>query len=745
MPGLGRLSRSVLLLSLTLCVADLFAALPAGAIRHPMGWFEEYDDRWFFGGDEDFLVVTIVSVRDSGATNANPPDVTVRVEEVLRGRYEPGVQPIGWPAVPLFLPCAVGEGATIRRWQNTPLPGPPIGSRMILGGHMTAEGRWVCDGMMRWKDDGSFEAAEVRRKIREWGPSAAARQKREAKAREEKARHDRAKQARLESERRDRERRWLHDERDLREGTDVASLVRQSDAIFLAAPPRPREPGGAWTRTMLTFDWFLGTPPAGSDSTVVTFGREAARDSVVRRWILAPVDDAPGVESGDSLRGLVFARVSREPRPENSASFFRPVDSVRGMLLADSALVRRVREEVARRGLAPTEPPVACGANFLEFVGVDSSEVAGVALKFTALRKKRQDPVGSVVLASGPAGFDRGFTSLHAGTFPPCAGARRLAADDHEGGLQLQVAPRSMRALLDSLATLPRLASGTIDPHDAVLLSLHGILEGRQRAFDATLDSVSIAGVNRFLAALFPEEGVARWNLPRFWQEVDPELLAIWQRATPRRVPPPPLPSPNIPEGQGQVLGVVVDETTREPLRGFFVRTTRPWRIAETGSDGFFALTRLPAGSRGMLVYGPGHDPSYAEVRVESGRLQPLVLRVLREGRWRPSILAPRTRVAPPFELPRLQSRLHVEVFDVAGDPVGGAHVRLEYGDVLAGGFTGEDGHRDFRDLPQGPVRLTVRAPGYEPFEATVEVVDYDSQTFEVVLPAGRTISLSSD
>ncbi len=87
-----------------------------------------------YSGDYDIVVATILAVSDSGASQANPPRVTIDVHEVLRGSLPRGVQIIRWMPPPLYMPCTVGEEDNIRRWNAQPMKGPAVGPRMSLGG-----------------------------------------------------------------------------------------------------------------------------------------------------------------------------------------------------------------------------------------------------------------------------------------------------------------------------------------------------------------------------------------------------------------------------------------------------------------------------------------------------------------------------------------------------------------------------------------------------------------------------------
>lgn len=84
----------------------------------------------------DIVVVTIVaSDKRSGTTNGRPPEVVVRVEEVLAGKVAPGERRGLWAAPPSGIDWS-GESARQARaeWEARPLPAPEAGVRLIALG-----------------------------------------------------------------------------------------------------------------------------------------------------------------------------------------------------------------------------------------------------------------------------------------------------------------------------------------------------------------------------------------------------------------------------------------------------------------------------------------------------------------------------------------------------------------------------------------------------------------------------------
>lgn len=94
-------------------------------------------------GDCDVLVATVEGVNEGAATNARPPTVLLRIDEVLRGFVKRGRVQAVW-SERLDLLCAVGEEHTIDAWsaQRVQGPVPRVGERWIVSGGMSRDGEW---------------------------------------------------------------------------------------------------------------------------------------------------------------------------------------------------------------------------------------------------------------------------------------------------------------------------------------------------------------------------------------------------------------------------------------------------------------------------------------------------------------------------------------------------------------------------------------------------------------------------
>lgn len=79
----------------------------------------------------DILVATVLAVDGTGATNANPPKVRLRVKEVLRGDDREDTIAAAWQA-PVFHEDTKEGGGTTEAWQARPLTGPTVGAELIV-------------------------------------------------------------------------------------------------------------------------------------------------------------------------------------------------------------------------------------------------------------------------------------------------------------------------------------------------------------------------------------------------------------------------------------------------------------------------------------------------------------------------------------------------------------------------------------------------------------------------------------
>ena len=81
----------------------------------------------------DILVVRVLEADDRDGTNADPPAVTLEIEEVLRGPSRQGKVSARWYG-PIWHEDLAPEGGTTKAWQSRPISGPTVGDRLIVFG-----------------------------------------------------------------------------------------------------------------------------------------------------------------------------------------------------------------------------------------------------------------------------------------------------------------------------------------------------------------------------------------------------------------------------------------------------------------------------------------------------------------------------------------------------------------------------------------------------------------------------------
>ena len=84
----------------------------------------------------DIVVLTIVETeKRSGTTNGKPPELKVRIDEVLAGKATVGEKPGVWSPPPSGIDWT-GESARQARaeWEARPLPAPEAGVKLIVLG-----------------------------------------------------------------------------------------------------------------------------------------------------------------------------------------------------------------------------------------------------------------------------------------------------------------------------------------------------------------------------------------------------------------------------------------------------------------------------------------------------------------------------------------------------------------------------------------------------------------------------------
>jgi hypothetical protein len=215
------------------------------------------------------------------------------------------------------------------------------------------------------------------------------------------------------------------------------------------------------------------------------------------------------------------------------------VDGETGLLLADPAIVTRVRAAIEHRsgGRAPSYQ--GCGASLPEFAGLPIPEAAGVGVKVASMKAHlKLVPQHSLVLGCTPRSQTQ--TTLTTSWFAPCAlPDERYLSDYTSEGWDLLARAEEMKALLDSLVRLPGLQGPPIHAADSLTLTLRRVVGGRERIFECTLDRDAFLEVARVLSNVFrgephdvnapmPPASITRINLSAWTSKVDSRAALYW-------------------------------------------------------------------------------------------------------------------------------------------------------------------------------------------------------------------------
>lgn len=498
-------------------------------------------------GDE--LAIATVLVADTAGTNAHPPIVRMRVDERLQGTLTADELSARWSGGSLYLICATGEGETIRRWDETVLPPPAVGSRWICALQRQQDGTWTIEPRLRWPYADSLLAA-WRTAIAEWPArlpeiraDRAAWQARMAKAAAERERRERPARRRAEAQARARaaaekraaatrvrdaeralrarakhEAAWRRAEHTRTRRADLAALTNDADAVALVRLVQVslRLPGQA---PLAVEEWLVppGLPKPPRHVAVMLGVRES---SLVRRFS-PPADPPPPGQRGwapipwfgrgDTTRCIAFLSESPAELASGRPGRWRLLDPASGLLLADAAAVSRLRRAVAARKPAATLRPSGCGAALAEIASLPPEALADVQLKLTDI---------------GPLRPEAGATSLLVGCFPPgatpaayevpgCLFPRaRYVRDRLSGTWTCRVGPAAMRAVLDSLVARESFWATRADAGDSLSVTMSWSARGGRRLFECTLDAGSFVNFVAILATALDAWSEAAGPLP---------------------------------------------------------------------------------------------------------------------------------------------------------------------------------------------------------------------------------------
>jgi hypothetical protein len=554
--------------------------------RFRLGYADDFEP--FFEGDPfdfrtvdeliptqqwDLIVATVVS-SDSAGTAASPPEVVLHVDEVLYGRLQPEDIHTRWRAVPLDLPCPVGEAPTIARWNGKRVGGPEAGSRWILVGDSTSrQPGWTCSSRFRWPYSDSLRSSYQARiatwpayleELRREEALAARAQKialreqtrREARASERrKALEDRTRKARA-AEQRKAERsehaaavlRWRTLEVERTRSADLPSLVRMSSEIVAGEVVASRQ-GQSKLLELTSVEWLRASDPRrGRPQRIRVLLGERER-ALASRWFAIPLLDTSGGRRPRPVRCIAFLRVAHDSLGTGDRALtFRPVGPTTGLFLADDRALARTRTAVAERGTLAPEPLPGCGAELREFSALDDSSAKQVGIIVTPMAPA---PPGSwrctlVLTCRWESWGGRGNSSpdwFATCGYPDSSYSMRFGVPH----ATLHIDPPVLAALVDSLSSRPGLTRGR-DPAAEWHLMLRKETQDGERVLECSLGArevrefidlvanlIQVDQVTATFAITNPRETHQRISLREWMRSAIPEYRDRWRSQEVRR------------------------------------------------------------------------------------------------------------------------------------------------------------------------------------------------------------------
>ena len=309
-----------------LCLAFV-AAVAAGQIGGGVSY-------WGPPRGGDVIVATVTKVSSRAATNAHPPEVELKVEEVLRGDPRVDRQFAVWDPDGFHWDMP-GEDA-FERWKIEPIEGPKVGERWILWGEVYAD-EGPAGFHVSSKGRFPFEEQERRRAIELIRKQEEARRAVEAEW-EAKTRPLREQRAKWRAQASDADIRRYYEEADFVVMASIAAFNRQKVQVAF----RVREILKGQERDFCEI--VDGQRSRRSDDSFplhVKFSKDT-NAVLAKLWDGLPEDYLLFL----SERGLQL-----EPWP-----YYQPINSGDGIVIADASAIRAVREAAKHTPAAPARP-----------------------------------------------------------------------------------------------------------------------------------------------------------------------------------------------------------------------------------------------------------------------------------------------------------------------------------------------------------------------------------------------------
>jgi hypothetical protein len=448
-------------------------------------------------GRYDVIVATVADVRDSGSTNANPPRVVLKVEDVLRGHVPLGSRESLWRPYDHDVDYAFGDAERrIAEWSATPLSGPRVGDRLILIGNMREDSVWRVSARCRDSYSRTNREALISN-IRSY---------------EEFARQETEKEERLFAEEQAEDQRILAT-------ADIKAMCRLSTDVLVGSFTGSSAGGQRLTAEARVLRWLRSSSaaprPKGSIWVSMTdrekphyFRRvDRPQHRQYQRGHFAPDSFLFFLETGP-IGNWGFGAMDSE-------NVYRLVDAPNGVIPASRSAVRRVEVELSTGTIAGQPPPrpPECGASFSSFRMLDLSMLGKVQGKITTLRPYTYSERTQALV------FGCTDTDPSALWFLPCAlPFDRYIHEYAAGGHAVEMSPDALRALIDSLSHIPCVRRNESARDGVATLALRGVIDGSERIFEIAIDDPTLRRVVAMMGDVVRRDTAARWHL-NYWKK----------------------------------------------------------------------------------------------------------------------------------------------------------------------------------------------------------------------------------
>ena len=460
---------------------------------------EQVDAEYVVEAGLQIVVARVASVSDSGATIGNPPRVQLVVERVLRGQLKRGPLDAVWVAS-LDQPfrCgneSVSERESWRLYYQSPLKGPMVGQRLILGGcPLREEGGWGVSEYVRLPYS-SKRVDDLVRRVR---------------------RVDAIREAALVAAANEDSRQRAEDRRVLARA-DVAALCASANEVVLAKI-RQRD-------RILVLERLKSEPqdPVSRAIDERLHLREAL--SIQERLVITPRDrrmyhrryalTSPDARDRYDVPSPTYLMFLRRGPYNSERRHYLPADHDNALIVANPGITRAVRAELERQdrsGRSNVRRPPECGARPATFFDARPEVRGGFQLKITSL-KRGSYPERTQALLLG-----HGITEDRHHAFTPCLLPVEHYWHDFVGGAYpVAIDSVAMAFVIGQLGDVPQVHSSVTEEHAIAVAAFVGTIDGVDRVAEVLLDVAGLEAVSASLGRSLFGDHRASWFL-NYWR-----------------------------------------------------------------------------------------------------------------------------------------------------------------------------------------------------------------------------------